>query len=324
MMKSRIQRPRMWALRSAVLCILPWATAPAQDASPAEKEWNVIQTRVTPKLVMYREADEETRAKINFAKEMADIGAFVRKYTDSEPDYAAAAQVYMGKEILAATLGMELDAVQMLRGVAGKAENALIAGMAAVHAAEILMRLGDEGGVRGLVTAYEERKSHDPGLLGILKDMERRVALRPGKPFPAFTLKDLNGQDQSIAAKAGKVVVFAVLNVEHQASADCLTTCQQIHARLGDKGVAVWGVSLDREKEKLEQAMTRSGVEFPVSWEKSGWKSPVAERLGISALPMLFVLSPDGKVKYADVRPKELASFVDLALEEARDKGTLK
>lgn len=299
------------------------AAATLQEVSEVEREWDAIQLRVTPKLLAYREASEEERTKITFSRELAEIGSFVRKYSETEPDFSAAARVFLAKEVLSATLGRDQEAVDILRQVAVDA-HALVAGFAAIHAAKILTRLGDEDGVKALVESYATRKDNDPSLTQMLRDLERRFALRPGKPFPDLQVESLEGQVHTIQSLRGKVGLFFVFNAVHPASMDCLAQCQLAYKRNAEKGLKVLGLSLDDDPKRLRKSLQEVGVEYPVGWDEKLWKSPTVKLLGISTLPAIYILDPEGKIRFVDIPPTQVASFIDLALEDAREKGTLK
>lgn len=307
----------------ASLAAASLAGARPQDPTPAEREWDEIERAVTPKLVRFQEASPEEQERITFHTEIARIGDYVRRYEEVEPDFAAAAQVFLARQILSGALQRHAEAIQLLRQVVSRADSSLVAGLAATHAAQIALDHGEFHQVAEIRRLYEERPERDAQLLEILVDLERRAALRPGQPFPDLAGEDLSGTRRSVADLRGRVVLFLVFNVEHEASRTALRQALLAHRRLAEQGAAVLAVSLDLERAKLEQELLEEKVDFPVLWDGRGWQSPLARRLGISTLPGLYVVDPEGRIQYVQVPPEQAASYVETALEVARQKKTL-
>ena len=78
-----------------------------------------------------------------------------------------------------------------------------------------------------------------------------------------------------------------------------------LYERYAKQGVRFVGVSLDDDLAKLKQFTSDRGIDWPQlvvsSGDKAGWDTPLAEQNGISSIPAVFLLSPDGVVVEAGI-----------------------
>jgi len=66
--------------------------------------------------------------------------------------------------------------------------------------------------------------------------------------------------------------------------------------RLGGRGLAVYGVSLDEDRAAIEGFLALVPVGFPVLWDQGGER--IAPSLGIERLPTTLVVDRRGTVRY--------------------------
>jgi len=57
------------------------------------------------------------------------------------------------------------------------------------------------------------------------------------------------------------------------------------------------GVSLDTKPEPLEQFVEAQKINWPVICDGKGWESPLVRPLGVNALPTVWLLDREGKLK---------------------------
>ncbi|MSR47440.1 MAG: redoxin domain-containing protein [Planctomycetes bacterium] len=276
----------------------------ADDLSTAEREWQQITDDLTPKLVKLRELPEEERRRQTLRAELARIGEFVRRYQVAEPDVAAAARVFMATQVLWRGLRRDREAIDVLRDVAAHAKDSVVAGLAAVNAGEILLKLGDEDGLKALREIYGARADAAGDALVInavdaLDGFCRQVRIQPGRPFPSIELRDLSDAVIDQAAWRGKLVVVLAFNVEATAAREALASLARACKALRDPALLPIGISLDRDRGKLLAELEKSGVKFPVDCSGKEWDSVPAKELGLTQIPVTIVVGPAGKIVFS-------------------------
>lgn len=95
---------------------------------------------------------------------------------------------------------------------------------------------------------------------------------------------------------------------------------KEIQRQYDQKGVQLVGVSLDQDLAGLKQFSRRNGITWPqvVSDDlrrKANWNTPLVRKYGISSIPAVFLLSPEGKVVEAGLRgASSIANAIDYHL----------
>lgn len=334
MSKLRLPFAALAAASLALLPVHPSATAaPSQDApktpapelSPAEIEWQQITDEVTPKLVELRRLPEEERKKQTFRSELARIGEFVRKYQVTEPDVAASARIFMATQVLWRGLRRDREAIEVLRDVTAHATGGVVAGLAALNAGEILLKLADESGLKELREIYAGRADADALFVAALDGLCRQVRIQPNRPFPAVELRDLAGQVIDQTAWRGKLVVLLAFSVEAEAARAALGGLAQALTTLADPGLQAIGLSVDRDRARLLAELEKLGVAFPVDFSGKEWDGPAVTELGLTQVPATIVIGPTGKIVFSRVGDvgAELAPLLEELLSSLRASGEM-
>jgi len=297
----------------ATLPLVPWTTV-QESVSAAEAEWQQLQEAVTLKILRHKQKVAEGSPPESFQGEIASIGAYIRKHLDSDPDFAWSAKVFLATQVLSDALGRHREAVQVLREVVAKAEHPVLAGAAAVQAAQILTTLEDEPGLRQLAEAYRRRENREAQFEQALDDFLTRIQLRPGKPFPELELSCLDDTTKSCHQTGAVVMLVLFFNVEHDGSVAALRRVQAAYAELQEQGLAVRAISLDPEVEALRARLAAEGVTFPVAFDGKGWESPAAQRCAVTRLPASFLLDARGIILHVGGHGAGLKELLRLTL----------
>jgi thiol-disulfide isomerase/thioredoxin len=128
----------------------------------------------------------------------------------------------------------------------------------------------------------------------------------------------VQGGEFSVTPERGRVVVLVFWAGWSPPSVAWLAEFSKFAATLPPNRVTVATVSLDREKNNCTQTLRKLGLEkTPTAFSGKGWDDPVARRLGINALPTVFIFDPQGRLRTLNAR-QGYASLIRQLVAEQR------
>ena len=140
-------------------------------------------------------------------------------------------------------------------------------------------------------------------------------ALAPGKMFPDFAEKDLNGRPLSVGALKGKVVLVDFWATWCGPCRAELPNVIETYKKFHKAGFEIIGISLDSDRAKLDSFLKQEdGVVWPQYFDGEGWSNKLAVRYGVESIPSTVLIGPDGKIVGKNLRGEELGAAVAKAL----------
>ena len=161
-----------------------------------------------------------------------------------------------------------------------------------------------------------------PGLFYIedlVASMEKARATAVGVVAPEIHLPNPDGEIVKLSSLKGSVVL---VDFWAQWCKPCRMENPNVvkaFNRYKDKGFTVYGVSLDRTKEKWVQAIEEDGLTWTHVSDLQYFNSVAAQTYGVASIPFSILLDRDGKIIAKNLRGKaledELEAYFDMEAE---------
>lgn len=132
--------------------------------------------------------------------------------------------------------------------------------------------------------------------LSRLIGLEGKLAhLESGALAPNFTLKSYSGTQYQLSALLEKgPVVLAFFKISCPVCQFTFPFLQRMHERLSSRTISILGISQDDARD-TKDFCEQYGASFPVLIDDSGYT--VSNDYGLTNVPTVFLVEPDGKVK---------------------------
>lgn len=125
------------------------------------------------------------------------------------------------------------------------------------------------------------------------------AALSPGAMAPALSLKNLDGKQMPLAeALKNGPVLAAFFKVNCPTCQFTFPFLERIFESYGNSNFALWGISQNGAAD-TRAFCKEFGIKFPTLLDGAGY--PVSNEYGLTHVPTLFLISPDGKVRQSSV-----------------------
>jgi peroxiredoxin len=124
-------------------------------------------------------------------------------------------------------------------------------------------------------------------------------ALPVGAKAPTFALQSADGTKLNLADALEKgPVVAAFFKVSCPTCQFTAPFLERLHESYSGEKFTLWGISQDDARDTRE-FLREFDVEFPTLIDDNGY--PVSNQYGITNVPSVFLISPDGKIQESSV-----------------------
>ncbi|WP_236606059.1 TlpA family protein disulfide reductase [Sandaracinus amylolyticus] len=121
------------------------------------------------------------------------------------------------------------------------------------------------------------------------------MALDPGARAPELGLRDLQGNQVTIASLRGRVVVVDFWASWCEPCADSMPVYQRLYNQYRERGLTIVGISQDQRVDNARQFASRHHLSFPVLFDEG---HAIANRYRPSRMPTSYVIDRGGIVRH--------------------------
>lgn len=132
-------------------------------------------------------------------------------------------------------------------------------------------------------------------ILALIVIPSRSFSIAGGEAAPQFELFDLQGRKHSLSDYRGKVVL---INFWASWCRECIVempSLNRLYAQFSGQGLAVLGVTVDRNSEDAGAAAKKAGISFPILLDSRG--DLFIKKYAVIGLPSTFVVDRKGVIR---------------------------
>lgn len=142
--------------------------------------------------------------------------------------------------------------------------------------------------------------------------LKLRRPLHVGDLAPLFEAQTLDGKDIRLADYRGR---FVLLSFWHPASHPELDRLKELHATYGRTGrLQIIGLGGSDTLDEVKKFVAEQAVLWPQIYFGQAWDQGIAQQYGLSGLPCILLIDPEGKIVATWLREQKLTDTVREAL----------
>lgn len=127
-----------------------------------------------------------------------------------------------------------------------------------------------------------------------------------GQQASDFTLPSIDGTPITLSSFKGKITLIDFWASWCGPCREENPFVVQAYNAFHAKGFEILGVSLDKDKTKWQEAISKDGLNWTHVSNLKGWDCEVAKQYGVESIPTNFLLDKDGKIIAKNLRGEEL------------------
>ena len=145
---------------------------------------------------------------------------------------------------------------------------------------------------------------------------ETKEEIPIGQLFPELEFKSLKGNTINVGQLKGKVVLINFWATWCGPCVHEVSTLTSVYGKYHDKGLEIIGISLDRDRNKLDSFLNEHNIAWPQYYDGKGWKNEISSRFDIHSIPTTVLLDRKGIVHSFDPKSEQLEKVVASLFED--------
>ena len=159
---------------------------------------------------------------------------------------------------------------------------------------------------KSLDAGLSKKFPNDKNVIMFHEVVERMLSTNVGQFAPEISLPTPNGKEIALSSLKGKLVLIDFWASWCGPCRKEMPNVVKIYSKFKNKGFEIYGVSLDQDKEKWMEAITKDGINWPQVSDLKYWDNVAARIYNVQGIPYTVLIDKDGKIIAKNLRGQEL------------------
>jgi peroxiredoxin len=159
---------------------------------------------------------------------------------------------------------------------------------------------------RSLDEGLRKKYPNDQNVIMFHEMVNKMLATAIGQPAPDINLPTPDGKYLSLSTLKGKIVLIDFWASWCGPCRKEMPNVVKAYAKYKSKGFEIYGVSLDRDKERWMEAINTDGITWPQVSDLRQWESVAARLYNVQGIPYTVLLDKEGRIIAKNLRGEEL------------------
>ena len=142
------------------------------------------------------------------------------------------------------------------------------------------------------------------------EEQEDKDSIIVGKPFSELEFEDLKGNTVNINRLKGKVVLIDFWATWCGPCTAEIPNLLSVYEDFKDKGLEIIGISLDKDRQRLDDYLEKHEIQWPNYYDGKGWDNEISSRFGVHGIPKIILIDREGIVRKIGLRGDRIREAV--------------
>ncbi len=159
---------------------------------------------------------------------------------------------------------------------------------------------------KSLDAGLSKKFPKDKNVIMFHEVVKRMLSTNVGQFAPEISLPSPDGKEIALSSLKGKLVLIDFWASWCGPCRKEMPNVVKIYSKFKNKGFEIYGVSLDQDKEKWMEAITKDGINWPQVSDLKYWDNVAARIYNVQGIPYTVLIDKDGKIIAKNLRGQEL------------------